>query len=142
MGRLTADVIVFFDVNLNFTSMNLKLRQRFLYMIQAESCLPDHLVSNESFGNAVSLQYGHYIFSTSTTHQLPGQQEGTCSMKLMDGRCIHEAFAIEDYMWYSYLSMRSQYVCVNGSSSDILPVTSGINASRICTRSSAFHYLH
>ena len=26
----------------------------------------------------------------------------------------------------SYLTMRSQYVCVNGSSSDILPVTSGV----------------
>ena len=60
---LIAEVIVFCDVNLNFTSLNVKPRQRFLYMIQAERCIPDHLVSNESFGDTLYCQCDVLVLS-------------------------------------------------------------------------------
>ena len=62
-GLLTAEVIVFCDVNLNFTSRNVKPRQRFLYMIQTERCLPDHLVSVEAFGDTLSCQCDVLVLS-------------------------------------------------------------------------------
>ena len=110
---LSAQFIVFCDVDLYLTSlttMDVKLRQRFLYMIQTERCLPDHLLSVEVFGDALSCQCDVVVLSykqgCTTIWPLHIQYLYNSSTTWTTGRNLLYEFAMkrsEKYLYYIFV---------------------------------------